>query len=560
MNSIGAFTFVLHSHLPYARLAGRWPHGEEWIHEAATETYIPLLETLYDLKQENIPFKLTIGITPTLAEQLADADVKAHLVQYLDERLAAAEADIALFKNDNAHLLSLAEYFHKEYTRVKDAFLNRFNQDLIGAFRTLQDEGYIDILTSAATHAYLPLLERDSTIRGQIATGMQTYRRLFGKEARGIWLPECAYRPAFKDDDGNTRVGFETFLDEYNLRYFFSETHSITGGQPSGVATGDIIGPYGEINRQYFLPDTAILDTPERTATTYQPYFVSDSTQPQSGKHSGVTVIGRNNELGKQVWSAEYGYPGDFDYREFHKKSGTSGLRYWRVTGDTVGLGEKDYYHPEWAQYKIEQHAEHFAHKVGDLLREYHDDTGEYGVISANYDAELFGHWWHEGVRWLGLVLRHLSSRPDIEIVTTEQFLEQHPPKYVLDLPESSWGMGGTHFVWNNAETFWMWKPIHEVEQRLERLAQQYETPTDDERTVLNQMAREALLLQSSDWEFLITTNQARQYAIQRFSQHLERFNQLAESLESGAPNVTYANELWELDKVFVDIDYRWFA
>jgi 1,4-alpha-glucan branching enzyme len=68
------------------------------------------------------------------------------------------------------------------------------------------------------------------------------------------------------------------------------------------------------------------------------------------------------------------------------------------------------------------------------------------------------------------------------------------------------------------------------------------------------------LLLQSSDWPFLVTTGQAREYAIQRFSQHLERFNKLVDSLDDGQPNVQLAHELYELDKVFPDIDYRWFA
>ena len=95
MGLSGAFTFVLHTHLPYARLAGRWPHGEEWIHEAACETYIPLLRTLYDLQEEGIPFRLTIDITPVLAEQLADADVLNHFDQYLDDRIALATSDMS---------------------------------------------------------------------------------------------------------------------------------------------------------------------------------------------------------------------------------------------------------------------------------------------------------------------------------------------------------------------------------------------------------------------------------------------------------------------------------
>src|SRR5437764_15302591 len=97
VSAIGAFTFVLHSHLPYARMAGRWPHGEEWIHEAATETYIPLLQALYDLKEEGVKYKLTIGITPILAEQLADADVLRNLDLYIDDKIQRAKKDLQRF-------------------------------------------------------------------------------------------------------------------------------------------------------------------------------------------------------------------------------------------------------------------------------------------------------------------------------------------------------------------------------------------------------------------------------------------------------------------------------
>jgi 1,4-alpha-glucan branching enzyme len=270
-------------------------------------------------------------------------------------------------------------------------------------------------------------------------------------------------------------------------------------------------------------------------------------------------VIGRNNSTGQQVWSADWGYPGDFDYREFHKKAGTSGLQYWRVTGAKVDLAHKDYYHPDWAEYKTDQHAEHFAHLVGDLLRDYNRQTDKYGLIASNYDTELFGHWWFEGVTWLGKVLRHLAESDDVDLVSATEYVEAHPPDEVLHIPESSWGAGGNHFTWHNGETEWMWRPIHEAEERMTALADEFESAGEDERTVLNQAARELLLLQSSDWPFLVTTGQAREYAIQRFSQHVERFKRLATSVESGTPDVDYANEMYELDKVFPEIDYRSF-
>ncbi|MEO1287582.1 MAG: 1,4-alpha-glucan branching protein domain-containing protein [Chloroflexota bacterium] len=362
------------------------------------------------------------------------------------------------------------------------------------------------------------------------------------------------------EDDDVVRLGIESFLAEQGIKVFFTETHAITGGQPVGIAAGDILGPYGDIKRHYVIPSMSE-PMPRRDTTTFKAYHARNTSTPDNDNvSSGVAVMGRNNDTGEQVWSEKFGYPGDFDYREFHKKAGSSGLQYWRVTGDDLDLGQKEYYHPEWAAIKIEQHAEHFAHLVGDLLRDYHTNTGDYGIISSNYDTELFGHWWFEGVPWLKHVLHHLAHYDDIELTTASDYVAEHPPQETLHLPESSWGAGGNHFTWDNGETHWMWEPIHKAETRMKALATQYQTSTEAEATVLAQAAREVLLMQSSDWAFLVTTGQAREYAIQRFTQHVERFNQLANSVENGKPNVQLAEDLYELDKVFADIDYRIFG
>ncbi len=576
MGAIGAFTFVLHSHLPYVRGAGRWPHGEEWIHEAVVETYVPLLRSLYKLKDEGVNFRLTLGLTPVLAEQLHDPLIIENTLRYLDERIAAAQADQQRYRttqtdsepesqqSEYGHLYHLAEWYENWYSQVRTAFTEQFNRNLIGAFKQLQDEGYIELIGSAATHGYLPLLSREGTLRAQIRLGLETHERLFGHRPTSFWLPECAYRPAYVTEDGSTRPGLEYWLAKADIKVFFSETHTITGGQPVGAAAGGLVGPYGSVARRYVIPQ-AHEPLPRRIATTYRPYYVSDTLAGvDSQAHSGVVVIGRNNSTGQQVWSSEYGYPGDFDYREFHKKAGTSGLHYWRVTGDTVELDHKDYYHPDWAGFKIEQHAEHFAHLVGDLLREHYNNTGKYGVIASNYDTELFGHWWFEGVQWLEYVLRHLSDSHDIDLVTASEFVQAHPPgdNEALHIPESSWGAGGSHFNWDNADTHWMWEPIHKCEQRMERLANIAPDPDEiDDATwrVLQQAARELLLMQSSDWMFHVTSGQAREYAIQRFNQHVEHFEKLAASLEANQPDQALADALYEADHIFADIDYRHF-
>jgi len=624
MTPIGAFTFVLHSHLPYARLAGRWPHGEEWIHEAASETYIPLLNALYDLRDEGVRYKLTVGITPVLAEQLADPDVLDHLDEYLDDKIARAKQDVLRFRGEeepvgvpreeaeegelppvdaeavedalhdlealdeaeeglaehededlipppaepkpwwvgHQHLESLARFYQRYYEDIKDALDRRYGRDLLGAFKRLQDEGFIEITTSAATHGYLPLLGTDSAIEGQITTGVASYKRFFNRAPRGIWLPECAYRPAYYTADGRIRPGIERFLAEHGLKVFFAETHMITGGAPVGVAAGEAMGPYGEIKRRYLIP-MASAPLPSEPLTTFHAYYVSDTTAgPLAEQHSGVAVIGRNNETGQRVWSADWGYPGDFDYREFHRKDGVSGLQYWRVTGAKVDLGDKDLYHPQWAAHKVRMHAQDFAALVERILQAQQANGQGFGLISSNYDTELFGHWWFEGVEWLKQVLRLLAENPTVELTTASEYVEQHPPQQVIHLPEGSWGAGGTHFTWDNNDTHWMWAPIYDAERQMQRLATQYRERRDNDLIggVLDQAARELLLLESSDWPFLVTTGQARQYAVQRFSQHLERFLTLATSVERGAPDGALAARLWERDRVFPNIDYRWWA
>ncbi len=559
MAKLGAFTFVLHSHLPYARQAGMWPHGEEWVHEAIAETYVPLLDALYDLEQEGVPFALTIGITPILAEQLADPLIIEHFVHYAAERAAWAANDVKRFEAaQDAQMRDLARFYHHYYARTLTSFRDRYRSNILGAFRALQDAGKIEIATSAATHGYLPLLSRDSSIYGQIAVGVTAYQRHFGRRPTSIWLPECAYRPAiFEQEDGRTirRPGLESFLVGQQLEVFFSETHTVEGGTPVGKAAGEAIGPYGAVPRRYALH--VVPETNSEPGTTYQPYWVGD----EPGK---VAVIARNNETGQQVWSGTFGYPGDYWYREFHRKDGVSGMQYWRIGGANVDLGQKPPYEPARAAERVQSHADHFTGLVHNLLRGYHAETGRFGIISSAYDTELFGHWWFEGVHWLKEVLKRLAASDEVELTTATRIIEEHPPERVMALPESSWGAGGGHFTWLNVDTQWMWPPIHGAERRMEDLAARYPQAEGELLEVLNQAARELLLLESSDWPFLVTTGQAKEYACQRFTDHLERFNHLANLAEQGRElseeDRKFLLGLKERDNPFPDIDYRVFA
>jgi 1,4-alpha-glucan branching enzyme len=480
-----------------------------------------------------------------------------HFIAYAAERAAKAAQDVNRFERaGDATFRDLARFYHHWYARVLTSFQDRFGSDLLGAFRTLQDEGLVEIATSAATHGYLPLLSRDSSIHGQLHTGVEAYRRRFGRSPQAVWLPECAYRPAIIEDEGGRTVrrpGLESFLAEQGLLVFFSETHTVEGGRPVGMAVPGTIGPYGMIARRY----ASTITPPEpdqqlEPGTSLRPYWVGDAP-------GQVAVLARHERTGQQVWSAAFGYPGDFVYREFHRKDAESGMQYWRVSGAGVDLGRKQPYDPQRAVDQVQSHADHYVHLVEEQLREFHKQTGDFGCITASYDTELFGHWWFEGVDWLKAVLRGLAGRPAVELSTASRVVEEHPPREVLSLPESSWGAGGGHYTWLNDDTEWMWPLIHGAERRMEDLVMRFPDSDGTRRDVLNQTARELLLLQSSDWPFLVTTLQAKDYAVERFQEHLERFDQLASLAEAGtysAEDESYLASLHERDNPFSTIDY----
>ena len=231
------FILALHSHLPWVLNHGRWPHGSDWLCEAAIDTYLPLLEELDALARDEVAAPVTIGITPVLANQLASPTFVAELEDFIAHRLVScdeAEGDLAAL--GQAGLIPLVGYWRTRMRRLRDRF-RREDGDLITAFRRLESEGRLEIMGSAATHGFLPLLGREESIRLQLAVGRSEHERLFGRAPRGCWLPECAYRPGgawapLPDAPGQGyRRGIEEFLSEAGFRYFFTDAHMARAGR-----------------------------------------------------------------------------------------------------------------------------------------------------------------------------------------------------------------------------------------------------------------------------------------------------------------------------------------
>jgi 1,4-alpha-glucan branching enzyme len=541
----------------------------DWLNEASAETYVPLLNVLNELVEEGYSPKMTVGISPVLCEQLSDQSFKEEFSSYLQTKIIAAEKDIQEFSKHERKLLPrLAEMWRDYYGKIRSDFQDRYGRDIISQFRGLQDAGHIEIITCAATHGYLPLLSQDTSVQAQVKQAVRNYTKFFGKAPRGIWLPEAAYRPRYKwsppletslGKKSYLRKGVEEFLSENGIEYFIIDSALLKGGKAIGVYIDrfDALRTlWGQYEKEYSPREEEIDKTPREI------YLVGTE-----GKKS-VAVFTRDPDTGLQVWSGEWGYPGDGNYLDFHKKHFPGGHRYWKITSAKSDLADKWEYFPEDAQKRIPENASHFKGLIKSLLTQYHEETERKGIVCAPYDAELFGHWWFEGTEFLKLVLKYVADDPEIELTTCSSFLDEAKPSQVVSIPEGSWGEGGYHYIWLNEWTQWTWKHIYEDEIRMQDLVREF-GETDDERliSILKQLARELLLLQASDWQFLISTWSARDYAELRVSEHHQNFVRLAEMAEKYGRGEwvdegewTFLGDLEARDSLFKDVNYKWFG
>lgn len=569
----GYASIVLHSHLPYVLSHGRWPHGTDWLSEAAAETYLPIVRMLNELIGEGYHPKLTIGLSPVLCEQLADSSFKEEFVEYINQKLEAAAHDLNEFsRHDRENMIANARLWQGFYTLTLDHF-NNIGRDILGEFRKLQESGHVEIITCGATHGYYPLLSRDESLQVQTRMAVNNYRKHFGRDPRGIWLPECAYRPRYEwrspVAEGDSapaylRKGADEFLSEQGLEFFIIDSALLKGGKSVGVYI-DRFDALKLIWSQFEKGYQPRLEEADKTAR--EVYLVSSAPE---GKKP-VAIFTRDPETGVLVWSGEHGYPGDGNYLDFHKKHFPGGLRYWAVTSPKSDMADKVVYNHSSAMGRIDENSDHFAQKISDALISYHEETGSAGILMAPYDAELFGHWWFEGPWFLKETLKKLCNNDQISLTFLGEDLDRRKPDRVVSIPEGSWGQGNHHYIWLNSHTAWTWKHIYECEEEMVSLAKHWlDNPAcheHDLEVILKQTARELMLLSSSDWQFLISTFAARDYAELRLTEHYEDFRRLAQIARNKIAGKNIKDGDWQFvddccqrDRLFADIEIEWFA
>lgn len=501
---------VLHGHMPYVLHHGTWPHGEHWLYEAAFEVYLPLLSML-----ERTDMALTLGMTPVLLTQLKSKAFIDGMYRYLKENLKL----VVLDKRD-LDLKDGAIYWEGLIQDRLKQFAS-YNGDIVSALVRCVEKGKLELLSSFATHGYAPLLSKDESIEEQINVGLAMSESILGFRPKGIWLPECAFAPQ-RDCFGTVRRGVDRILEDAGVEFFYVEDQAFVHARSEGLL----------LENEFYKTDwDAVHHSPQWAwRSLLEPHWISTV-----GEASKIAAFAREPSLCAQIWSAEQGYPGDPQYLEFHKKSSTSGFRYWRITDRELTMDAKKLYSPQLAKEKARLHAFHFARRCAELL-EHYEKSGRVGTLTCCFDAELFGHWWHEGVFFLEAFEKEVSRIDGVELQTGSQILSSNPPDKVIWIPECSWGAQADHRTWNNDTTGWMWDSLHGAEQQYHTLCSEISLLSEYRQEELKKLMRQLqwnfLLLQSSDWAFVISTKGAVDYGFRRFSIHLERFHRLYALIE----------------------------
>jgi 1,4-alpha-glucan branching enzyme len=520
----GSLALLLHAHLPWVRHPEHDEFFEEdWLYEAITETYIPLLKILRRLAFEKAGVKVTFTMTPTLCAMLRDPLLQDRAERYLDRGVELSRREIERTKGDGA-LNELARFYHKSLAEARDFYTKEISRDVVGAFAQLQEEGMIEVITCAATHGFLPLMEAfPEAMRAQIFIGRDYHRECFGRDPAGIWLPECGYVP-----------GIDRILQEANLRWFVVDAHGLMYGEPR--------------------PRFAI----------YSPYFTP----------AGPAVIARDRESSKQVWSARDGYPGDPAYRDFYRDIGNelpedylhqvfpnighrrnTGIKYHRITGSE----NKEIYNRGWAMGAADSHAGDFVRNRERQIEHLRSILPVEPLVLSPFDAELFGHWWFEGPEFLDLLLRKAAFDQSVFRLTTPSvYLSENPTLQMVAPSPSSWGNKGYWEVWLDRCNSWIYPHLHAAAARMTADARKHaKTRSKSVDRTLKQMARELLLAQSSDWAFLMKAGTATEYATQRTKDHLLRFTRLHDMLAADAKDEAFLLACEARDNLFPDINWK---
>ncbi len=463
-NAKGYFTLLLHTHQPFAPLSEESEDIQQF-YRFMTLTLLPFLELISRLITDHVNFRFAMTMSPILSSMLENEAIM------------------------NRYSLQLQQTDETNFN-----FFESLDRKVLPQLKLIQDLGYLEILTCAASHAYLPLIKTEESLKVQISTAVKDYKHHFGREPRGCWLPECGYT-----------IGVDRILKQYGIDYFVVDSIAIKEANPRP-------------NRLTFAP-------------LMTPY--------------GVQAFARDHDSSNQICSGITGYPRDSEYRFGYHND------------------ENAIYDPPTANAKAKLHATHFVQQRIKQVEFYAESFDRKPHVFAPFDLRWFGERWTEGIIFLEYVCRQIHiGQTSIEMLTPSEYLSEYPIADTAKLKESSWEHHSTAESLLNDKNEWIYKHLHQAEERMIRIATNFTTTKDltsleasKTKRALKQCGRTFMLAQSSDWATLMNTSKTSAYAITSFKDLLGCFHQLAGMIETNTIDFEFLQALEQRHSLFSHID-----
>jgi len=522
----GYLALVLNAHLPFVRQPD-YPRflEERWLFESLSETYLPLLRVFARLEADKVPWRLSLALSPTLEAMLGDALLRERYTEWLAMQMTLAENEVKRCAGDPA-FGPLATMYLDLYRKDYEDFTVLYGGNIRGALDFYYKKGRIDLMTSGATGAFMPMYRSyPEATAAQIEAAVVSFRSAFGRSPSGFWMPQLGWYP-----------GVEETLSAYGLQYSVVSTRGALLGDPTPR-----LGSYAPVS----CPN-------------------------------GFTTFIRDVAATEAVWSERSGFPADPVYRDFYRDIGFdlpidyigpyieqnqvrifTGFKYWAVTDHG---SDKRPYVPERASERVAEHADQFLRdRLAQAMTAARDIDDRPPLMVAPYDAELFGHWWFEGPQWIEALFRQAQKFDGLRFITLAEYRRSHPDNFESVPEYSSWGDGGYGSVWLEKSNDWIYRHVFKMIERMTELAERFPNENGLRERVLNQAAREVLLAQASDWPFLLRAGKSGSFARKQIEDAVTNFNRIYEMLCANTVGTEWLTRLEKRNNIFPNINYRVF-
>ena len=485
--------------------------------QSVAETYVPLLNMIGSLYADGVKFRLSLVMSPTLCALLADEKLQSHYIKWLSARIAFAEREVSRCASVSAEMKAQAEKCLAALKKSSSDFLEVYDANLLAKFAEYEKLGVIELLSTSATHAFLPhFADIPEALNAQIEAGLVSHRHFFGSHPDGFWLPYLGFsKPIARA------------LRSYNINYTVVDSRAVLFSEKRAQA-----GIFAPVRTDGFLSVLAA----DRDVSDFVANLKSSPVYRDEGRDSGfelpideLSPLVSPNFPRIQTGCKYYCADGFYDETAALSKAESDALAFVRSRLEKLSAAEK-------------------------LLGE---DSGVIDVCAL--DVGELGKKWHEGFFWLEQVIRG-AEKNALVLASAKDVVSSRLKLQKLDLfPCAASGSGfGEDMLDSMNDRMLVF--ARKSSRRMIDLTERFPNDTGIKARLLNLAAREILLCQSGDLPRMVHDSSMLSFAEHSFNCDVEAFSTVYDSLGSNSVSTEWLTSVEKDHPIFPWMNYRIFS